>query len=238
MQQPVTMAHVFVREPEFFRSKEKSATAGRKMRANDGGPDLEPLNGMLQVAMADGGGADNQRAIRNRFGYGFIFFSAGQDGCGADGRTGALKCHIVGIYHPQMANSEVAHCPRGRADVEGIARVHQDDAQMIEFGRNRQAICILRQPSRQRFAAPFELLEICLAAADALQASCRSASPPGCANVKNLSNLCCDRENEPKGCKLQVLWATIGAIRQAVCQLRKMGPNRVRMALWVKPKHR
>jgi hypothetical protein len=44
-----------------------------------------------------------------------------------------------------MLKSKVAHRPSSRADVEGIARVHQDDAQTIEFSRNRQAVCILRQ---------------------------------------------------------------------------------------------
>jgi hypothetical protein len=44
-----------------------------------------------------------------------------------------------------MLKSEVAHGSSGRADVERIARVHQDDAQMIEFGWYRQAVCILRQ---------------------------------------------------------------------------------------------
>lgn len=122
------------------------------MRANDGGSRLQTLKGMLQVAMADGGGPDDERAIGNRFCQRFVLFSAGQDGCGAHGGTSALKCDIVGIHHAQMVKPEIAHCPGGRADVEGIARVHQDDAQMIEFGRNRQAICILRQPSRQRFA--------------------------------------------------------------------------------------
>jgi len=100
---------------------------------------------MLQVAMADGGGSDHQRAIGNRLGYSFVLFSSGQHLRGAHGGTRALKCHIIRIHYPEMLKSKVAHRPSSRADVEGIARVHQDDAQTIEFSRNRQAVCILRQ---------------------------------------------------------------------------------------------
>jgi len=123
------------------------------MRANHGGAGLQALERMLQIAMSNGGGSDHERAIGNRRGYGFIFFRTGQYFRRGHGGTGAFKCHIVRIHYPEMAKSEVAHCPRCRANVEGIARVHQDNAQMIEFGRNRQANFILRQPSRKRFAA-------------------------------------------------------------------------------------
>ncbi len=103
------------------------------MRANHGDPGLQPLEGMLQVAMANCCGSDNERAIRDRFGYGAVLFGAGQHGGGAHGGTGALKCHIVWIDYPQAVKTKVAHCPSGCADVERIARVHQDHAQMIEF---------------------------------------------------------------------------------------------------------
>jgi hypothetical protein len=102
---------------------------------------------MLQVAVADGGGSDYECAVGDSFGYGFILFCGAQHGCGADGGTSVIKCDIVGIHDPQMAESEIAHGPSGRADVEGIARVHQDDAQIVEFSGNGQASFILRQAS-------------------------------------------------------------------------------------------
>jgi hypothetical protein len=74
---------------------------------------------------------------------------------------------------------------------------------MIELSRNRQAIFILRQPSRERFATPFELPEVKFGGGDLLQASCRNTFLSRCANVKNLSNVCHDGENGQKGCKLQ-----------------------------------
>ncbi|MGC2273817.1 MAG: hypothetical protein WA539_17690, partial [Candidatus Sulfotelmatobacter sp.] len=48
---------------------------------------------------------------------------------------------------------EVAHGASGGTNVEGIACVHQDNAQMIGFNGNGQATCILRQLSLKRFAA-------------------------------------------------------------------------------------
>jgi len=107
--------------------------------------------------VADCGGSDHKRAIGNGFGNGFEFFGAGQNIRGIHGGAGALKCHIVGIHHAQMAKSEVAHRPRGRADVQGIACVHQDNAQMIEFSRNRQSTFILRQHERN-WSEPFSRL--------------------------------------------------------------------------------
>jgi hypothetical protein len=122
------------------------------MRANSGSPRLQSLQGMLQIAMTNCGGSDYQRAVGNRFGHRFVLYRAGQDGRGVHGGTGALKCDLVWIHHPQMVKPEVAHGPSGRADVERIPRLHQDDAQMIEFGGSRQGILILRQPQRNRVA--------------------------------------------------------------------------------------
>lgn len=116
------------------------------MPAKEASPRLQAPEGMLQVTMADRSGSNHQRAIGNRFGDGFEFFGMGQHIRGAYGGASILKRHFVGIHHPQMEESKVAHCPGGRANVEGIARVYQDNAQMIEFSVNGQARDILRQP--------------------------------------------------------------------------------------------
>ena len=104
----------------------------------------------------------------------FEFFGARQYvGC-AHGGASAFKSHIVGIHYTQMLKSEIAHRPRGCADVEGIARVHQDDAQTIEFGSARQRTRILRQAECPASQLPHPFLH------------CR-------VNVKYLSNLCSPR---------------------------------------------
>ena len=115
------------------------------MCANQWRACLQPLQRMLQIAMANSSGPNHQRAIGNGLGYRLVFFRAGQQVRRAHGRTRSFKCHIVGIHQPQMLKSKVAHRPSGRADVEGIARVHQDNAQTSEFSRKRQAVGILRQ---------------------------------------------------------------------------------------------
>lgn len=60
-----------------------------------------------------------------------------------------------------MKESKIAHGPSGGADVEGIARIDQDNAQMIEFRGYRQAENILRQhvPTRREGANPLRRSE-------------------------------------------------------------------------------
>jgi len=104
--------------------------------------------------MADRSGSNHQRAIGNRFGNGFEFFGVGQHIRCAYRGASILKRHFVGIHHPQMEKSKVAHCPGGRANVEGIARVYKYNAQMIEFSGNGQARNILRHPLEQKRSEP------------------------------------------------------------------------------------
>ena len=115
------------------------------MGANERRTRLQSLERMLQITRANRRGSDHQRAVGNCLGQSFVFFGAFQYLCCAYGGTSPLKCYIVGIHHPQMLESEIAHRPSGCADVQGIARVHQDHAEAIEFSGNGQASCILRQ---------------------------------------------------------------------------------------------
>ena len=135
---PVTVAHVPIGETEFFRSEKESTRACRKMRADDRGGRFEALERMLEVAGSDGGSAYDEQTVRDGFSDGFELFGAGEEIGGTDGRACALECHVVGIHYPQVAKSEVAHGAGGCADVERIAGVYEDDAQLIELRRNRQ----------------------------------------------------------------------------------------------------
>jgi len=78
--------------------------------------------------MANRGGSNYQRAVRDRFGNGFIDFGSCQRGCRAHRRTSVPECYVIGIYHSQTRNSKITHGTRGRTNVEGIANVHQDHA--------------------------------------------------------------------------------------------------------------
>src|ERR1022692_4767007 len=90
--------------------------------------------------MADRRSSHHERAVGDGLGDSSVLFGAGQYGRSDDSGTSALKCHIVRVHHSQMLKSKVAHCPSGGTDVERVARVHQDNAQMVEFSRNRQAV--------------------------------------------------------------------------------------------------
>src|SRR5208283_3594880 len=115
------------------------------MRANERRSGLQPAKRMLQVAVSDRGGSDYKRAVGDRAGNSLILLGVGQHFRGADGGTSTLKRYIVRIYDPQMLKTKVAHCPSGCADIERIARIYQNHAQVIEFRRRGQAAFILRQ---------------------------------------------------------------------------------------------
>jgi hypothetical protein len=170
------------------------------MPANEASAWLQTLEGVLQVAMADCSSSDHKRAVGNRFGDGFEFFSFGQQVRGSHCGSSILKGHIVGIHHPQMEKSKITHCPSGSADVERIAGVHQNHAQMIEFSGNRQATNILRHGLSQSSWQIGRLLSDFRE-----QASRRSRHWLPAVNVKILSNLSSYAENGRKRCKLHVV---------------------------------
>jgi hypothetical protein len=100
---------------------------------------------MLKIAMSDGGGANDKRAIGDSLGDGGEFLGSGKNiGRGPHGRACTFKSYIIGIHDSQMEETEIAHGAGGCADIEGVTSVDQDDAQAIEFNRSRQAL-ILRQ---------------------------------------------------------------------------------------------
>ena len=94
---------------------------------------------MLQDAAADGRRAHDERAIRDGFAEVPILFRGGEKRRGANRRAGFAKREFIGIYDPEMAEAEVAHRARGGADVEGISRVYQHNAQAFELGFCGQA---------------------------------------------------------------------------------------------------
>lgn len=110
------------------------------MRAYERGAGFKALNRVLKIAVSDGGGADDERAIGDGLGDRSEFLCVGEDiGCCAHGRASAFKGDVIGIDDMQVKESEIAHGASGRADVQGIARVDQDDAQAIEFRGSSQA---------------------------------------------------------------------------------------------------
>ena len=87
---------------------------------------------------ADGGGSDDQCAIRYGFGDSLELFGEGEQRRGADGGTRLAKSQFIWVHHAKMEESEIAHGAGGGADVEGIARTDEDDAQAVGFGVQSQ----------------------------------------------------------------------------------------------------
>lgn len=114
------------------------------MPPNQPSTGFQPLEGMLQIAMSNCCGSYHERAVGNRFRHRIEFFCMGQQIPCAYGGTGILKSHVVGIHHSQVKKPKVAHRPGSGADIKRIAHVHQDNAQLIEFSKSRQAGNILR----------------------------------------------------------------------------------------------
>jgi hypothetical protein len=91
-------------------------------------------------------------------------------------RTCLAKRRLVRLYHAQVAKTEIAHRPRGRANIERIARSDQHDAQTIDFRELRQGAPILKQSrARERTNSPGEVARG-LSATSALERFCGSAS--------------------------------------------------------------
>lgn len=108
------------------------------MASDIAGAILQPHQRVLQVAMADRRGSNDQRAVGNRFRHGLINFRACQRGRRAHRRSRILKRYVIRIYQAKARKSKIAHRTRSRTDVQRIAHVHQNDAEVIRVSRRRQ----------------------------------------------------------------------------------------------------
>jgi len=99
---------------------------------------LKASDGMLQLAEANGGGSDDEGAVCDGFAERLELFCPGEQRRGADRGTRLAKRQLIRVHHTKMEESEVAHGAGCRADVKGIARADEDDAQAVEFGVGRQ----------------------------------------------------------------------------------------------------
>jgi len=136
--QPVAVAEILVGEAEFFRAEEQRDAARAESLADQANAVLGTPQGMVQLAVADGSGSHDERAIGDGIRDALELLRIRKHGRGADGRARFAKRRLVRLDHAQMAEAEVAHGARGRANVERIARRDQNDAQTVEFSRSQQ----------------------------------------------------------------------------------------------------
>lgn len=79
VQEPVTMAQIVVREAPLLRTEKECDAPIQQVSAEFPGRLVQEVQRMLQFAIADRRSADNQRAIRDRFGDVVKFFRFRQD---------------------------------------------------------------------------------------------------------------------------------------------------------------
>ena len=104
------------------------------MLAEQTGGLTQAADRVLQLTLADGGSSDDQCAIFNGFGDGSELFGSGEQRLGTNGGTRFTKSQLIRVHDAKMEEAEVAHGAGDGADVERIARVDENDAQIIELG--------------------------------------------------------------------------------------------------------
>ena len=80
----------------------------------------------MRNAVADGGGADDERAVGDGFGDGGEFFGGDEDRSASDGGASLTEGGFVRLDDAHAEEAEVAHGASGRADVQRIARRDQN----------------------------------------------------------------------------------------------------------------
>ena len=97
---------------------------------------FETVQGQVQFAMADGGGADDQRAIGDGFAESLIDLGGVENFLRADGGARSLEGDVVGMHEAEVRETKIADRACGSADVERIARIDEDDSEVCDlFGR-------------------------------------------------------------------------------------------------------
>jgi hypothetical protein len=129
---------VLIRKAALLRAEEKGNAAGRKAFADEGSGLLKAADRVLQLTLPNGGGSNNEGAIPNCFSEGLELLGTREQRRGADGGTRLAKGQFIRVHHTKVGEAEVAHRAGGGADVKGIPRFDEDDAQVIEFGVGRQ----------------------------------------------------------------------------------------------------
>ncbi len=137
-EEPLAVADVLIGEAALFRTKEKGDAAATEALADEARGFVEAPDGVPQFAAADGGGSDDEGAVCDGVGHGLEPLGAGEQRRSSDSGTRFAKRQLERIHHAEMKEAEIAHGAGGGADVQRVARIHEDDAQAVEFGRSEQ----------------------------------------------------------------------------------------------------
>jgi hypothetical protein len=117
VQKPMTMTEVVVGQTFFFGAEKDGDAILAEALANQWTGEVESTQGMLDVAIADGGRADNQAAIGDGFLNGGAFLGLTQERRSTYGGAGFAKGFFVGVDDAKMRGTEVAHGASHGTDV-------------------------------------------------------------------------------------------------------------------------
>jgi hypothetical protein len=137
-QEPMAVAEVRIRKAALLRTEKKGNATVGKVFADEGSGLLKTADRVLQLTLPNSCGSNNEVAILDGFSESLELLGTHEQRRGADGGTRFSKGQLVGVHHTKMEEAEIAHGAGGRADVEGIPRFDENDAQVIEFGARRQ----------------------------------------------------------------------------------------------------
>ena len=133
------MAERLIRKADSFGAEQERDGARSEPLADDSRSFLQSPDRVMQIAVADGCGPHNERAIGDRIGHGFEFFRLRKDRRSSHGGACLAKRHLVEIHDAKVKESEVAHGASGSANIERVARAYQDNAEKVEFRSFGQA---------------------------------------------------------------------------------------------------
>ena len=117
--------------PNFSLPKTNATGAAGQGAEDQARAILEAADGVLQLAVAYAGGADDEAAIGHGVGEGGEFLGFLEQGRGADGGAGFAEGDVVGGDDAEAREAEVGHGAGGGADVERVARRDEDDTQIV-----------------------------------------------------------------------------------------------------------
>jgi len=135
------MTEIGIGKSAFLRTEQQSNTAavcGAQMFADYRRPSIQGANRMLQFTMTSCSRPDDQSAIGDSAGNCPVFLRIGEKFLRANSGTRFTKRRIIRIDHAQIAEVEIAHGACRSANIERIARGHEDHAQAVEFRWKRQ----------------------------------------------------------------------------------------------------
>jgi hypothetical protein len=82
----------------------------------------------MHFAVANSCTANDERTVGDCFAESFVNFGRLEKFFCADGGARALEGYVVRMHEAEMREAEIADATRGGADVQGIARINEDDS--------------------------------------------------------------------------------------------------------------